>query len=251
MANELKKAEPQFSVVLMDKLESVEEALPVNFNKAKFVQNALALINDNSSTFQKFSKTQIMAGLLKGAYLGLDFFSREAYLIPYKDQLQFQIDYRGAMKLAKKYSIRPIEEIDAKIVREGDRFEEIIEGGHQSFVFRPRPFSNAPIVGAFAYVRYKDGGMIVDSMSLEELENTRKHSRAKDSMAWQDFTAEMFRKTVIRRVCKRVEIQFETPEQRKLYDDDLAIATSPKEQAEAEIAAGENAEEIIIEDVPQ
>lgn len=247
MGNEITKAEPQFSVALMDKLTSVEDALPSDFNKAKFVQNALALINDNSSTFQKFSKAQIMAGLLKGAYLGLDFFSREAYLIPYNDQLRFQIDYRGAMKLAKKYSIRPIEEIDAKIVREGDRYEEFIEGGHQSFVFKPRPFSNAPIVGAFAYVRYKDGGMIVDSMSLEDLENTRKHSRAKDSMAWQDFTTEMFRKTVIRRVCKRVEIQFETPEQRKLYDDDLAIATSPKEVSEAEIIENENASELVVE----
>ena len=40
--------EPQtFSVALTEKLNSVAEALPKDFNKARFVQNALALVNDN------------------------------------------------------------------------------------------------------------------------------------------------------------------------------------------------------------
>lgn len=250
MANELKKAEPQFSVALMDKLISVEDALPSGFNKARFVQNAIALINDNPA-LQKFPRTQLLAGLLKASYLGLDAYQKECYLIPYGNQIQFQIDYRGAKKLAKRYSIRLIKDIDAKIVREGDRFEETVEGGESSFIFKPKPFNTGKIVGAFAYVLYEDGGMMVDSMSLDELENTRRHSKASNSMAWKDFTSEMYRKTILHRLCKHIEIQFDTPEQRKYYDDDLAIATSPKEQAEAEIAAGENAEEIIIEDVPQ
>lgn len=37
--------EPQtFSVALTEKLNSVAEALPKDFNKARFVQNALALV---------------------------------------------------------------------------------------------------------------------------------------------------------------------------------------------------------------
>lgn len=193
MANELKKAEPQFSVMLSDKLDSVENALPSGFNKARFVQNALALLNDNPA-LQKYSKTQLLAGLMKASVLGLDAYNKECYLIPYDNQLQFQIDYRGAKKLAKKYSIRPIKDIDAKVVREGDRFEEVVEGGESSFIFKPKPFNTGKIVGAFAYVLYEDGGMMVDSMSLDELENTRRHSKASNSMAWKDFTGEMYKK---------------------------------------------------------
>lgn len=243
----LRKTEPQFSTMLMDKLNSVDDALPAQFNKARFVQNALALIND-SPGLQKYNRTQLTAGLLKGAYLGLDFFSKEAYLIPYGNQIQFQIDYRGAKKLAKKYSIRPIEEIDAKIVREGDRFEETVEGGRGSFIFKPKAFNNGPIVGAFAYVRFRDGGCVVDQMSLADLENTRRHSKAANSMAWKDFTSEMYRKTVLHRLCKHIEIEFESPQQRELYEDDVAIATSPKDIAEAEITEGENSTEFVVEE---
>ena len=246
MGNEITKAEPQFSVALMDRLNSVGDALPSDFNVARFTQNALALINDNPA-LQKYNRSVLMGGLLKGAYLGLDFFSKEAYLIPYGNQLQFQIDYRGAKKLAKKYSIRPIKDIEAKIVREGDRFEETVDGGQSSFIFKPKPFNTGKIVGAFAYVLYEDGGISVDSMSLEELENTRKHSKAANSMAWRDFTSEMYKKTVLHRLCKHIEIQFDNPTQRELFTDDVAIATSPKEVSEAEIIENENASELVVE----
>lgn len=250
MANELRTAEQPFSLALADKLDSVSAALPSDFNIARFVQNALALINDNPA-LQKYNRTTLMAGLLKGAYLGLDFFSREAYLIPYGNQLQFQIDYRGAKKLAKKYSIRPIREISAEIVREGDRYEKTVDGGESSFIFKPLPFNTGKIVGAFAYVRYMDGGLLVDDMSLADLENTRRHSKAANSMAWKDFTSEMYKKTILHRLCKHIEIQFETPDQRTLFTDDVAIATSPKEQAEIEISEGENQTELVVEEIPQ
>lgn len=134
--------EPQtFSVALTEKLNSVAEALPKDFNKARFVQNALALVNDNPQ-LQKYSKAQLMSGLMKGAYLGLDFYSKECYLVPYGNQLNYQTDYRGAKKLAKKYSIRPIKDIYAKLVRDGDDFEESIENGEQTFSFNPKAFND-------------------------------------------------------------------------------------------------------------
>ena len=75
-----------FSLALTEKLETVNEALPKDFNKVRFVQNAIALVNENTN-LQKYSQEMIMRGLLKGAYLGLDFYSKEAYLIPYGNQL--------------------------------------------------------------------------------------------------------------------------------------------------------------------
>ena len=218
-----------FSLALTEKLDAVNEALPKDFNKTRFVQNAIALVNDNTN-LQKYSQQQLMSGLLKGAYLGLDFYSKEAYLIPYGSQLNYQTSYLGAKKLAKKYSIRPIKEIASKIVREGDLFEETVEGGESSFTFKPKPFNNAKIIGAFAYVIYEDGGMVVDSMNLEELETTRKHSKASNSMAWKDFTSEMYRKTVLHRLCKHIELDFENPNQIDAFMDEMKIVDAPKEE---------------------
>ena len=211
-----------FSLALTDRLESVSEALPKDFNKTRFVQNAIALINDNSN-LQKYAPNQLIGGLMKGAYLGLDFYSKEAYLVPYGSQLNYQTSYLGAKKLAKKYSIRKIKDIGSKIVREGDFFEETGEGGNTSYIFKPKPFNNGKIVGAFAYVLFEDGGITVDTMSLEELETTRKHSKASNSMAWKDFTTEMYRKTVLHRLCKHIELDFENIEQQNTYLNEYEI----------------------------
>ena len=247
---EKKENNSNFSIVLADKLDSVSDALPKDFNKARFVQNALALVNENPN-IAKYGQQKIMAGLLKGAYLGLDFYSKECYLVPYGNDLNYQTDYRGAKKLAKKYSIRPIKDIYAKLVHEGDLFEEKIVGGEQSFDFKPKPFNDGKIIGAFAVVLYKDGGMAYDTMSLADLENTRKASKASNSPAWKNFTGEMYKKTVLHRLCKHIELDFENPTQQNMFLSGMEIETDQQKIAENEIAENANSvdfpEDLVVE----
>ena len=247
---EKKENKSNFSIVLSDKLDSVSDALPKDFNKARFVQNALALVNENPN-IAKYGQQKIMAGLLKGAYLGLDFYSKECYLVPYGNDLNYQTDYRGAKKLAKKYSIRPIKDIYAKLVHEGDLFEEKIIGGEQSFDFKPKPFNDGKIIGAFAVVLYTDGGMAYDTMSLADLENTRKASKASNSPAWKNFTGEMYKKTVLHRLCKHIELDFENPTQQNMFLYGMDIETDQQKIAENEIAENANSvdfpEDVVVE----
>lgn len=247
MANEIANTQPSFSVALTEKLDSMGEALPVGFNKPRFVQNALALLNEHPE-LGKYGSSQIIAGLMKGAVLGLDFYNKEAYLIPYGNQLNFQTDYKGSCKLAKKYSIRPIKDIAAYVVRDGDIFDIVNNGGDQSFTFKPKVFSNAPIVGAFAYAQFQDDGVLLDFMSLAEIEVTRRQSKAKNSLPWTSFFSEMAKKTVLRRLCKQIELDMNA-EQRKVYDDEMAIMTDPKEIADAEIAEQQNSVEFVESEV--
>ena len=81
-------------------LPSVSDALPKDFNKARFVQNAVALLND-APDLQKYGKQQIMLGLMRGAILGLEFYNKECFLVPYGSKLQYQTSYTGSVKLAK------------------------------------------------------------------------------------------------------------------------------------------------------
>ena len=247
---EKKENNSNFSIVLADKLDSVSDALPKDFNKARFVQNALALVNENPN-IAKYGQQKIMAGLLKGAYLGLDFYSKECYLVPYGNDLNYQTDYRGAKKLAKKYSIRPIKDIYAKLVHEGDLFEEKIIGGEQSFDFKPKPFNDGKIIGAFAVVLYTDGGMAYDTMSLADLENTRRSSKASNSPAWKNFTGEMYKKTVLHRLCKHIELDFENPTQQNMFLSGMEIETDQQKIAENEIAENANTvdfpEDVVVE----
>jgi len=223
-----------FGQQISTELDLHSDALPKDFNKARFVQNAVAMLNGNEAlaTFAKSNKNgtaQIKAGLMRAAYLGLDALSKECYLIPYGSTLNFMVDYRGAEKLCKKYSIRPIKEIYAKLVREGDEFEENIIDNEPSITFKPKPFSTSPIIGAFAVCNFKDGGMKYETMSLEELNKCRSKSKASNSMAWKDFPEQMYVKTILHRLCKHIELDFDSAEQRQEFDNDVAIETDPVE----------------------
>lgn len=150
----------------------------------------------------------------------MDFFNGECYAIPYDGQMQFQTDYKGEIKLCKRWSKNPIKDIYAKVVREGDFFLEEVDSGEQKVQFRPEPFSNKPMIGAFAIVVFKDGSMMYDTMSTEDIENIRNiYSKAKNSPAWKNSPGEMYKKTVIRRLCKLIDLDFDNKEQQKAYID--------------------------------
>lgn len=242
-----------FRTDLTTTLQTYSDGLPQGFNITRFANNAMALLksDDMLSKFVKQNPgtglAEIKSGLLKGSYLGLDALNKEFYLIPYGNKINFQIDYRGCKKIAKKYAIRPIKDIFAKLVREGDEFEEALVGGESTINFKPKPFNNAPIIGAFAVCIYKDGGMEYDTMSIDELEQTRKHSKASNSMAWKDFTGEMYKKTVLRRLCKHIEIDFENPSQYEIYSGDAEIETDVFELSKNEIEENANKEEFVYE----
>lgn len=237
--------------LLSNKLDAVKDALPQGFNKARFIQNCIALLNDDPDKFKQYSPATILTGLLKASYLDLNFYANECYLIPYGKKLNFQTSYTGSMKLAKKYSSRPVKEIYSKLICEGDEFEEIITNGEQSINYKPKFPRSKNIIGAFAVVVYKDGGLNYDVMTLEELETTRKHSKAANSGAWKDFTGEMYRKTVLRRLCKYIDLNFENASQQEVFNEDAAIETDPLKIHDAEVEENANSEEFIDMDASE
>lgn len=208
-----------FSETLTDKLITVENALPKDFNRARFVQNCLAVMNEKPE-LARMNRAEVVQGLLKGAYLGLDFANKECYLIPYGNSVNFQTDYKGECKFVKRYSIRPIVDIDAKLVREGDTFSAEIVEGKPTINFKPLPFNNNDIVGAFAYVNYADGGLMYETMSTEEINATRNnYSKQANGSTWKKSWGEMAKKTVLRRLCKLIETDFESTEARSAWED--------------------------------
>ncbi len=211
---------------LIHELTKHKEALPPGFNMERFVLNCITVIQDMMKDKKKRDKLSdvrpetIPVCLAQGAYLGLDFFNGECYAIPYAGNMQFQTDYKGEIKLCKRYSKNPIKDIFAKTVREGDLFEEEVENGTQKVRYRPMPFSDKPMLGAFAIVVYKDGSMLYDTMSKADIEKVRDtYSKAKDSQAWRESTGEMYKKTVLRRLCKLIDLDFDNIEQRIAYED--------------------------------
>lgn len=206
--------------LLTGMLDKEMRALPKNFNTLRFKQNVMTVLNDNDISNMKGQEFNLARCIMKGAYLGLDFMNKECYVITYGGKPQFMTDYKGEEKLAKKYSVTPIKDIYAKVVREGDFFEEGIEKGQQYINFKPKPFNTDEILGAFAIVYYRDGSMAYEVMSKEEIESIRDNfSKQKNGAAWTKSFGEMAKKTVLRRLCKHIELDFDSIEQKKAWDE--------------------------------
>ena len=244
MANEVQVT---FSQGLTDKLMSMEDALPKDINIARFVQNAVSVLNDKPE-LQRVNKSQLQLGLIKAAMLNLNYANKEFYLIPYQNTINFQLDYRGMQKVAKAYSVRKIKDIHADVVREGDIFDYSIVENKAFITFKPKPFSNAEIMGCFCYIEYEDGGVEVTRMSTSEVQEVRNnYSNAKNSKAWQKSFDQMMIKTVIRRSLKTVELDFENYESRKVWEEESDMNFVTKTKSVDVPNPFEQAPEVVVE----
>ncbi len=92
-------------------------------------------------------------------------------------------------------------------------------------------------MGAFAICEFADGGLLYETMSTEDMENVRaNYSKAANSKAWKTSTDTMYMKTVLKRLCKNIEVDFETIEMRKAWEDGSDFDTNRiKSQPETEV----------------
>ena len=207
-------------------LPSVADALPKDFNKARFIQNTMALFNEKPELLE-FPREKLIPGVLKAAYLGLDFMMGECYLIPYGNQIKFSIDYKGKIKLAKKYSVKPISEIEAHLIREGDEYKVEMRDNQNYITYIPKPLNDGEIRGAFAICRFKDGTIIYEEMTKRQLDTAKRLSKAQTGIPWKMFDDMMYKKTVINRLFNRITLDNDA--YHNILMDDKIIDDNPPE----------------------
>ncbi len=130
----------------------------------------------------------------------------EAYLIPYKNVCTLIIGYRGLMKLARRSG--EIRTIQAEVVREGDEFHWRL-GVDPTLVHIPKSDTDAPMTHAWALAKFNDGSFQFTVMRATEVEKIRSRSMAGNNGPWKTDTAEMWKKTALRRLCKMLPLTAE------------------------------------------
>lgn len=238
-----------FSLALKTDLETNKAALPANFNITRFVQNSVALLNNNETLAnyaKQYGTAQIKAGLLRAAYQNLDALNNEIYLIPYGSTLNYMPSYKGMSKMVKMYSKRKVKDLYSKVFRTGDSFEEEIVNGQPTINYKAKPFNDGDIIGVFAVCLFTDGGLIYETMTKAEVEQCRKSSKAKNSPAWDKFWSEMARKTVMRRLCKSITLDMDE-DAMAMFNAGTEIETDTQELADREIAEEANKTELVVD----
>ena len=221
MSKDSTKQLAQINNNIQKRLQEKVAALPKGFNRDRFLHNAMAVLK-SVPNIEKFDPVSVAQTMFKGAVLNLDFFSKECYAIPYGNELKFQEDYKGLVKIIKQFSIEPVETFYTELVREGDYFKKGVRDGKQFVEYEEKAFSNGKIIGTFAVCLFKNGTLQCESMSIEEVHHIRdKYSKKKDNKlnpSWIKSEGEMTRKVVSRRLSKHIPKDF-NQEQSYAYED--------------------------------
>lgn len=138
-----------------------------------------------------------LSALMSCAELGIEPNGRHAHLIPYGQECQLIIDYKGLVELAMRSG--KISRIHADVVCANDRIS--IKNGIIDHEIKPLK-ERGEMVGAYAMCAFTDGTEKHEYMSKAEIDAIRNRSRAGKSGPWLTDYNEMAKKTVFRRMSK-------------------------------------------------
>lgn len=189
--------------------DRLAHVLPRHMTPGKLMQVVTTLVY-RTPKLQQCPPATILAAVMQAAELGLDLSPAmgEAYLIPRWNkasgglECQFQPGYQGLVKLARQSG--SVAYIQARVVHEAD-----------SFGYRYTPdlaFEHTPYIGGdpgqithvYCMAKLSSGDFMVEVMTRDEVEGIRRRSESAERGPWVSDWAEMARKTVLKRLCKRL-----------------------------------------------
>ena len=142
--------------------------------------------------------TSVLNALMTCAELEMEPDGRRIHLIPYKNQCQLIVDYKGLIELARRSG--EISNIYADIICDNDEFEWNL-GQVEKHKIDIRT-DRGKVIGAYARMLFKDGTVQCELMSKADIDAIKGRSKASSFGPWISDYNEMAKKTVLRRLLK-------------------------------------------------
>ena len=182
-------------------LPAIQQAVPKTLRPDRLARILLTTLRTNPKLLDA-DRTSLKAAILLTAQLGLEPGPLgQVYLVPFvnrksgKTEVQVIIGYRGMLDLARRSG--QIQSVMVEPVCEGDEFD--FELGLQPRLYhKPNLERRGKPYLYYGIVRFKDGGYQMAVMTIQEIEEHRKRSRAANEGPWVTDYDVMARKTVLR-----------------------------------------------------
>lgn len=182
---------------------SIQKANP-NFNLHREIGFIVSLMEKNGKLKQCTAESA-MECLHTIAEMGwtLNPQRQHCTLVPYSDKATLQPMYLGFVNLMGREL--NITRIGADVVRRSDQIK-MVKGTDGYVVHEPSLENRGGILGAYGYIIFPDGSKHVEWMDITELKKVA--SKAKSQQTWREWTDEMYKKSVTRRMSKMlIELQ--------------------------------------------
>lgn len=228
--NTVAKMENQFSMVL-----------PPQIPIERFVRVAQTAIQMNPALIE-CNRNSLYGACMKAATDGLLPDGREAALVSFKGVVQYMPMVGGILKKIRNSGL--LESIAAHIVYRDDDFKYWVDEKGEHIHHQPN-WDNAGVVRlVYAIARTKDSGVYIEVMTVKQIEAVRNVSKAKDNGPWSTWWDEMAKKTVIRRLAKRLPMSTDVEQ---MFDADNENYIQQPEQIMEQPAKKKSRLELIVE----
>lgn len=250
-----KKAEPRLvkSYLTEARREDIVRALPKVIDADVFIQSALtALVK--TPKLQQASVESFLIAVLEAARVGLMPDGVQGAIIPYwnEDAGAYEAEWQPMVQgfvalISRAPKVVGTPTVDA--VHDGDEFDVWKDEDGEHLKHRPSlepGRDDRDVTHVYSVIRFDDGSPpSIEYMDRSQIERARQQSRAPNSPAWNNFYAEMGKKTCLKRHGKRID---KTPELQAAIQKDHALETGEGPRRLSEIDARlavENLEEMI------
>lgn len=197
--------------------DNLKQALPPNVSLDRFVRTALTGIQQNPGVCDA-DRASLFLAIQRCAADGLMPDGREAALAVYAGKVNYMPMVLGIIKRLATAGIT----IDAQVVRENDEFEQAF--GDDAHITHRAPKLGTPrgeLIGVYAIAKLPNGMVMREVMDKDQIDQVRASSRSSGAGPWKQWYDEMARKTVIRRLAKRLPILDASVADTVAADDDL------------------------------
>lgn len=179
-------------------------ALPPQIPPQKFIRTTVTAVQMNPDLLDA-DRRSLFAACMKAAQDGLLLDGREAALVVFRTKSGPMVQYMPMIGglLKKMRNSGEIASFSAHVAHENDQFVYEL-GDEERIVHKPAMGDRGRAIAAYAIGKTKDGATYREVMSFDEIEQVRAVSRASGAGPWTQWWGEMARKTVSRRLLKRM-----------------------------------------------
>lgn len=211
MANEVvKRTAETVKGYLIKNKGAIMAAMPTGANYERFCRTVINAIS-TTPALAECTVDSLFLSCVKAFSVGIEPNgpTMEGYLVPFRDKgqakAQFMPSYRGLISLARRSGMVSLVYADA--IRKGDKYK-ISRGTDPKLEHEPTLDHGEPMA-YYAVAKMDDGSFDYEIMTPLEVDAIRKRSKAASAGPWVSDYEEMAKKTVLKRLTKRLPVSVE------------------------------------------
>lgn len=215
-----------FKDQLDQRVDQFRHALPAHMPAERFARVVLTAVQNNLELLTA-DRQSLWNACMRAAQDGLLPDGREGAIVIYNTKegggwvkkAQWMPMVYGILKKARNSG--QIAMITARVVYAGDKYRYWVDEEGEHILYEPSETPDKTLVRlVFAAARTKDGELLVEPLTPDDIEKIRAVSRAKERGPWVDWWEEMAKKSAIRRLSKRLPMSSDIDDLVR-RDDDL------------------------------